>query len=118
MNNDQENITANFKINIYAKMSLRHEPNGKGFLLIMYDELKILNNRNAHEQDKYSSAVNLKEASEQLRATSPPTQIPLRSTPSGLSLSEIFVKIQNATDMDWRNDLIEIETILTKNFLI
>jgi hypothetical protein len=98
-------------------MSLRHEPNGKGFLLIMYDQLKVLNNKHADAKDKFSSATYLREASMQLRETSPTTDIPLRNKSSNLTLSELFVKIQNPTDFDWRNDLIEIEQILYENFL-
>ncbi len=98
-------------------MSLRHEPNGKGFLLIMYDDLKVLNDSTANSNAKYSSAVHLKEASLQIRETSPPTDIPLRTQSLNLTLSELFVKIQNPTDFDWRNDLMEIENIINKNFL-
>ena len=100
------------------EMSLRQEPNGKGFLLIMYDELKVLNNPMSDQRLLSCAAVRLKTAAEQIRLTSDPCPIPIRVTRSGLSLNNIFVKIQNPLDFDWRNDLMEIENILTENFKI
>ena len=97
-------------------MSLRDEPNGKGFLLIMYDELNILNSSKTDPSDQYSAAVNIIEAAKQLIETSKQSQIPLRTTTSGLTPNEIFVKIQNSLDLDWRNDLMELQKILSQKY--